>query len=89
VFFSERSLIETGNQPRYETIDYLAPRAMFTKGPPAPPKGARRWRYEDRSRRVRATPMATTWIVPVKSDGSYTYFASDIANHKNRVRPRL
>src|SRR3982074_2039144 len=87
VFFSERSLIETGNNRVTETIDYLRSKGDVYEGRLPPPKGgAPVEEYEDRG----PTPFCATADGDdvdrplMKSDGSYPYFASDIANHKNK-----
>ncbi len=87
VFFSERSLIETGNNRVTETIDYLRSKGDVYEGRLPPPKGGAPVEdYEDREQTLfRATAYGDDVDRPlVKSDGSYTYFASDIANHKNK-----
>ena len=55
------------------------------------PKGAPVEDWEDREQTLfRATDFGDDVDRPLmKSDGSYTYFASDIAYHKTQVRPRL
>jgi arginyl-tRNA synthetase len=86
VFFSERSLIETGNNRVAETIDYLRSKGDVYEGRLPPPKGAPVEDYEDREQTLfRATAYGDDVDRPLlKSDGSYTYFASDIAYHKNK-----
>jgi arginyl-tRNA synthetase len=86
VFFSERSLIETGNNKVAETIDFLRSRGDVYEGRLPPPKGGPVDDYEDREQTLfRATAYGDDVDRPLmKSDGSYTYFASDIANHKNK-----
>jgi len=87
VFFSERSLTETGNNRVTETIDYLRSRGDVYEGRLPPPKGGAPLEdYEDREQTLfRATAYGDDVDRPLmKSDGSYTYFASDIANHKNK-----
>jgi len=86
VFFSERSLIETGDNRVAETIDYLRSRGDVYEGRLPPPKGAPVEDYEDREQTLfRATAYGDDVDRPLlKSDGSYTYFASDIAYHKNK-----
>jgi arginyl-tRNA synthetase len=86
VFFSERSLIESGNNKVTETIDFLRSRGDVYEGRLPPPKGGPVEDYEDREQILfRATAYGDDVDRPlVKSDGSYTYFASDIANHKNK-----
>jgi arginyl-tRNA synthetase len=86
VFFSERSLIESGNNKVAETIDFLRSRGDVYEGRLPPPKGGPVEDYEDREQTLfRATAYGDDVDRPLmKSDGSYTYFASDIANHKNK-----
>lgn len=86
VFFSERSLIESGNNKVAETIDYLRNKGDIYEGRLPPPKGAPVEDYEDRVQTLfRATAFGDDVDRPlIKSDGSYTYFASDIANHRNK-----
>jgi arginyl-tRNA synthetase len=86
VFFSERSLIETGNNRVTETIDYLRGKGDIYEGRLPPPKGAPVEDYEDREQTLfRATAYGDDVDRPLlKSDGSFTYFASDIAYHKNK-----
>jgi arginyl-tRNA synthetase len=86
VFFSERSLVENGNNRVAETIDYLRSKGDVYEGRLPPPKGAAIEDYEDREQLLfRATAYGDDVDRPLKkSDGSYTYFASDIAYHKNK-----
>src|SRR6476619_7620117 len=86
VFFSERSLIENGNNKVTETIDYLRSKGDVYEGRLPPPKGKPVEDYEDREQTLfRATAFGDDVDRPlIKSDGAYTYFASDIANHKNK-----
>jgi arginyl-tRNA synthetase len=86
VFFSERSLIEGGNNKVTETIDYLRSKGDVYEGRLPPPKGGPVEDYEDRVQTLfRATAYGDDVDRPlIKSDGSYTYFASDIANHKSK-----
>jgi arginyl-tRNA synthetase len=86
VFFSERSLIETGNNRVAETIDFLRAKGDVYEGRLPPPKGAPVEDYEDREQTLfRATKYGDDVDRPLlKSDGSYTYFASDIAYHKDK-----
>jgi arginyl-tRNA synthetase len=86
VFFSERSLIETGNNRVAETIDFLRAKGDVYEGRLPPPKGAPAEDYEDREQTLfRATSYGDDVDRPLlKSDGTYTYFASDIAYHKDK-----
>jgi arginyl-tRNA synthetase len=87
VFFSERSLVETGNNKVTETIDFLRAKGDIYEGRLPPPKGKPVEDYEDRIQTLfRATAYGDDVDRPlIKSDGAYTYFASDIAYHKNKV----
>jgi arginyl-tRNA synthetase len=86
VFFSERSLMEAGNNRVSETIDYLRSQGAVYEGRLPPPKGGPVEDYEDREQTLfRATAYGDDVDRPLlKSDGSYTYFASDIAYHKDK-----
>jgi arginyl-tRNA synthetase len=87
VFFSERSLIETGNNKVTETIDFLRSKGDIYEGRLPPPKGKPVEDYEDREQTLfRATAYGDDVDRPlIKSNGAYTYFASDIAYHKNKI----
>jgi len=88
VFFSERSLIENANNRVTETIDYLRSKGDVYEGRLPPPKGGAPVEdYEDREQTLfRATAYGDDVDRPLKkSDGSYTYFASDIAYHRSKV----
>ncbi|WP_407160239.1 arginine--tRNA ligase [Bradyrhizobium sp. STM 3557] len=86
VFFSERSLIAHGNNKVAETIDFLRERGDVYEGRLPPPKGAPVEDWEDREQLLfRATAYGDDVDRPlIKSDNTYTYFASDIANHRNK-----
>ena len=87
VFFSERSLIEGARNQVGETIAALRRADYVYEGRLPPPKGAPIEDWEDREQTLfRATEFGDDVDRPLmKSDGSYTYFASDIAYHKNKV----
>ena len=86
VFFSERSLNENGNDRVGATIAELRAKGDVYEGRLPPPKGAPVEDYEDREQTLfRATAFGDDVDRPLKkSDGSYTYFASDIAYHKTK-----
>ncbi len=86
VFFSERSLNEKGNDRVGATITELRAKGDVYEGRLPPPKGAPVEDYEDREQTLfRATAYGDDVDRPLKkSDGSYTYFASDIAYHKTK-----
>ena len=85
VFFSERSLIE-GTDQVGATIDSLRAAGEVYEGRLPPPKGAPVEDYEDREQTLfRSTDFGDDVDRPLKkSDGSYTYFASDIAYHRSK-----
>jgi arginyl-tRNA synthetase len=87
VFFSERSLIAGARDQVGETIAALRRARYVYEGRLPPPKGAPVEDWEDREQTLfRATDFGDDVDRPLmKSDGSYTYFASDIAYHKNKV----
>jgi arginyl-tRNA synthetase len=87
VFFSERSLIEGPKDEVAETIAELRENGEVYEGRLPPPKGAPVEDWEDREQTLfRATDFGDDVDRPLmKSDGSYTYFASDIAYHKSKV----
>src|SRR5262252_8639820 len=86
VFFSEASLTEDGDKVA-STIEFLRKRGHIFEGRLPPPKGAPVEDYEDREQTLfRATAFGDDVDRPLKkSDGSYTYFASDIAYHKSKI----
>jgi arginyl-tRNA synthetase len=86
VFFSERSLIDGSIDRVAETIDFLRAKGDVYEGRLPPPKGAPVEDWEDREQTLfRATAYGDDVDRPLKkSDGGYTYFASDIAYHKNK-----
>jgi arginyl-tRNA synthetase len=87
VFFSERSLIDGPRDQVGETIAALRRAGYVYEGRLPPPKGAPIEDWEDREQTLfRATDFGDDVDRPLmKSDGSYTYFASDIAYHKGKV----
>jgi arginyl-tRNA synthetase len=87
VFFSERSLIEGGRDRVAETIDWLRGHDYVYEGRLPPPKGALPEDWEDREQTLfRSTAFGDDIDRPLKkSDGSYTYFASDIAYHRSKL----
>ncbi len=87
VFFSERSLIEGPQDEVAATIATLRAKGKVYEGRLPPPKGAPVEDWEDREQTLfRATDFGDDVDRPLmKSDGSYTYFASDIAYHKSKV----
>jgi arginyl-tRNA synthetase len=87
VFFSERSLIEGERDEVGATIETLRKSGEVYEGRLPPPKGGNLEDWEDREQTLfRATSFGDDVDRPLlKSDGSYTYFASDIAYHRSKV----
>jgi arginyl-tRNA synthetase len=86
VFFSEASL--TGEPDRVaEAIAALRAKDLIYEGRLPPPKGAPVEDWEDREQTLfRSTLFGDDVDRPLmKSDGAYTYFASDIAYHKDKI----
>lgn len=85
VFFSERSL-STGNGEIARTLEDLRARDLVYEGRLQPPKGQPIEDWEDREQTLfRATAFGDDVDRPLlKSDGSYTYFAADIAYHRSK-----
>jgi len=86
VFFSERSLNTDGKDKVAETIADLKARGLIYEGRLPPPKGKLPDDWEDREQMLfRASEFGDDVDRPlVKSDGSYTYFASDMAYHRDK-----
>jgi arginyl-tRNA synthetase len=85
-FYSERSLIEGGQDQVAATIESLRKSGEVYEGRLPPPKGGNLEDWEDREQTLfRSTAFGDDVDRPLKkSDGSYTYFASDIAYHKTK-----
>lgn len=84
VFASERALVADGKvQAAY---DWLAARDLIYEGVLEPPKGKLPEDWEPRPQMLfRATAFGDDVDRPMKkSDGSWTYFASDIAYHRDK-----
>ncbi len=83
LFFSERSLHEVkGNKSKIEdAIEDLRAKGFVYQGTLPPPKGQKPEDWEDREQLLfRSTEVGDDIDRPlVKSDGSYTYFAADVA----------
>jgi arginyl-tRNA synthetase len=86
VFYSERSLIEGPRDLVGATITELRQLGYVYEGRLPPPKGASVEDWEDREQTLfRSTQFGDDVDRALrKSDGSYTYFASDIAYHKSK-----
>ena len=88
VFFSERSLSEGTRDEIAETINDLKARGLIYKGQLPPPKGKVDEDWEDREQLLfRSTEFGDDMDRPlVKSDGTYAYFAGDIAYHRDKFQ---
>ena len=87
VFFSERSLVEGKRDEVGGAIESLRKSGEVYEGRLPPPKGGNLEDWEDREQTLfRSTDFGDDVDRPLKkSDGSYTYFASDIAYHRSKV----
>lgn len=85
VFFSERTLHGPEGDIA-KTLAWLREQGMIYEGRLEAPKGKTPEEWEDREQTLfRATDYGDDVDRPlVKSDGSYTYFAADIAYHRNK-----
>jgi len=86
VFASEKGLHESGQVK--ETIAELRERGLVYQGTLPPPKGEVPEDWEDREQTLfRTTGFGDDIDRPLlKSDGSYTYFASDVAYSRNKIQ---
>jgi arginyl-tRNA synthetase len=84
VFTSERALVEKGQVD--SVLATLTERGLIYTGVLEPPKGKLPDDWEERPQTLfKATGFGDDVDRPLqKSDGSWTYFASDIANHKDK-----
>jgi arginyl-tRNA synthetase len=87
VFFSERSLTQCGHDEVKVAIDELRAKGMIFEGRLPKPKGHDEADWEDREQTLfRSTAFGDDVDRALqKSDGSYTYFASDLAYHHNKL----
>jgi arginyl-tRNA synthetase len=87
IFFSERSLTACGHDEVKATIDELRAKGMIFEGRLPKPKGHDEADWEDREQTLfRSTAFGDDVDRALqKSDGSYTYFASDLAYHHNKL----
>ena len=87
VFFSERSLTAGPTDLVAQTIAELRAQGHVYEGRLPPPKGESVADWEDREQTLfRSTEFGDDVDRPLmKSDGSYTYFAADIAYHRSKL----
>lgn len=86
VFFSERTLHEGNGGPILSAINDLTYKGHVYKGKLPPPKGQVPEDWEDREQTLfRSTDVGDDIDRPLmKSDGTFTYFAADVAYFKNK-----
>ena len=86
VFYSERTLHANGAQGIRQAINDLTFKGHVYKGTLPPPKGQLPEDWEDREQTLfRSTEVGDDMDRPlIKSDGSYTYFAADVAYFKDK-----
>lgn len=87
VFFSERSLTADGRDQVAEAIDRLRAKNLIYEGRLPRPLGHDDDEWEDREQTLfRSTEFGDDVDrAMMKSDGSYTYFANDVAYHYNKL----
>jgi arginyl-tRNA synthetase len=87
VFFSERKLHAEGAKAIRQAITELTLKGYVYKGKLPPPKGQAAEDWEDREQTLfRSTEVGDDIDRPLmKSDGSYTYFAADVAYLKDKL----
>ena len=86
VFTSERALTQAGAVE--EVLGYLEERGLIYTGVLEPPKGKKPEDWEERPQTLfRASEFGDDVDRPIrKHDGSWTYFAADMANHLAKYR---
>jgi arginyl-tRNA synthetase len=87
VFFSELSLTAKGDEIR-DTIEELRGKGLVFEGRLEKPKGHEDAEWEDREQTLFKSTAFGDDVdrALMKSDGSYTYFAADMAYHRNKLR---
>ncbi|MCW8836234.1 MAG: arginine--tRNA ligase [Rhodospirillales bacterium] len=86
VFSSERALVDAGAVD--EAFSYLQDKGLIYTGVLEPPKGKKPDDWEPRPQTLfRATEFGDDVDRPLKkSDGTWTYFANDMAYHRDKYR---
>jgi arginyl-tRNA synthetase len=86
-FFSERSLTSGNRDEVAETVNELRAKGLVYEGRLEKPKGHDAEDWEDREQTLfKATAFGDDVDrALLKSDGSYTYFAADMAYHHNKL----
>ncbi|RTL67884.1 MAG: arginine--tRNA ligase [Hyphomicrobiales bacterium] len=87
VFFSEQSLTR-GKDAVRETIEELSRRGLIFQGRLEKPKGHDDEEWEDREQTLFRSTLFGDDVdrALMKSDGSYTYFAADMAYHNEKLK---
>ncbi|MEZ5811321.1 MAG: arginine--tRNA ligase [Rhizobiaceae bacterium] len=87
IFFSERTLHAGNDRPINEAIEWLRENGHVYRGKLPPPKGQAPEDWEDREQLLfRSTAVGDDMDRPLmKSDGSFTYFAADVAYLKDKL----
>jgi len=85
-FFSERSLVEAGGVDK--VLEFLTENELVYTGVLEPPKGKKPDDWEERPQTLfKASEYGDDVDRPIKkSDGSWTYFATDMAYHLNKFK---
>jgi arginyl-tRNA synthetase len=88
VFFSEASLTRAGTDKVKAAIDALRASGLIYEGRLPPPKGHEDEEWEDREQTLfKSTEFGDEADrALMKSDGSYTYFAGDVAYHYDKLQ---
>jgi arginyl-tRNA synthetase len=87
LFFSEASLTRAGTDKVKEAIDALRARGLIYEGRLEKPKGHEDEEWEDRQQTLfKSTEFGDEADrALMKSDGTYTYFAGDVAYHYDKL----
>jgi arginyl-tRNA synthetase len=85
VFFSEKSLHDSGNID--EVVQMLTKMGLIYEGQLSPPKGKIDEYWDSRTQKLfKSTAFGDNQDRPIeKSDGSWSYFASDLAYAKDKI----
>lgn len=88
IFFSEASLTRAGEDKVKAAIDALRAKGLIYEGRLPPPKGHEDEEWEDREQTLfKSTEFGDEADrALMKSDGSYTYFAGDVAYHYDKLQ---
>ncbi len=88
VFFSEASLTQAGTDKVKAALDVLRAKGLVFEGKLEKPKGHDDGEWEDRTQTLfKSTAFGDDEDRAIqKSDGSYTYFAGDIAYHWDKLQ---